>query len=280
VALAVQPVILQNMAQKRAFKGNGMLERFLYLIPKSKLGYRTHETTPLGFQAEQSYHSAVLRLLALGRHGEASVETQAQALTLSPFAMDNWQAFRKRIEYELRPCGKLAGCSGWGGKIAGLTLRLAGLLHLAEHFDDSTEISGGTMGDAIALAETLIEHAVYAFGLMGSDETTHIARQIFEWIQAQQRTEFTKSEVTRATRSIASITAEKRDRALHELIDRRILSEPERVQTRKPTLIFRVNPLVLQPEIVKKVKVETTSFTYSTNSQGANSFSGLSLSEE
>ena len=46
VVLTVQPVVMQNMAGKRAYLGKGVLERFLYVLPQSQLGYRTHNTPP------------------------------------------------------------------------------------------------------------------------------------------------------------------------------------------------------------------------------------------
>ncbi|MBN9542732.1 MAG: DUF3987 domain-containing protein [Alphaproteobacteria bacterium] len=44
ILMIVQPQILMNMQDKDSFKGNGFLERFLYLIPKSNLGYRSLNT--------------------------------------------------------------------------------------------------------------------------------------------------------------------------------------------------------------------------------------------
>jgi hypothetical protein len=61
--LTVQPVIVQRMGDARAFVGRGMVERFMWVLPQSLLGYRSHDTAPVSAATTQAYRQAIRRLL-------------------------------------------------------------------------------------------------------------------------------------------------------------------------------------------------------------------------
>lgn len=63
ITLTVQPVVIQNMMVKQAFKGNGLLKRFLYALPKSKLGYRTHDKPPVMPALQKAFNYKIKTLL-------------------------------------------------------------------------------------------------------------------------------------------------------------------------------------------------------------------------
>ena len=65
IVLVFQPQILLNIAGKQAFRGNGLLERFLFLLPESKLGYRNHNGPPMPLDITIKYHQLLERLLAV-----------------------------------------------------------------------------------------------------------------------------------------------------------------------------------------------------------------------
>lgn len=146
MVLTVQPTIIQNMGEKRAYVGNGFLERFLYLLPKSRLGYRTHNTPPIPKEVTEEYHEVIRNLLKaiaeLNRSTEMSTETEAigefkeanekTVLTLSPEALSDWKEFQQEIELQLRPGGAFYSLQGWAGKICGFALRIAAILHVVE----------------------------------------------------------------------------------------------------------------------------------------------------
>lgn len=163
--LTPQPIVIQNMSEKRAFIGNGMLERWLYVLLKPRLGYRTHDTPPVPKHIEQAYHEAIKKLLDIPTLMEDGVE-QTRVLTLSPDASKEWKEFQKTIEPMLRQHGKLALCQGWGGKLCGFVLRIAGLLHVAEHGQNNLTINKNSMANALELGALLIEHALATFSLM------------------------------------------------------------------------------------------------------------------
>ena len=45
--LSPQPDVLQGLASKPGFRGRGLLARFLFMLPVSKIGYRSGNTKPV-----------------------------------------------------------------------------------------------------------------------------------------------------------------------------------------------------------------------------------------
>lgn len=245
--LIVQPRIIQSMGERQAFRGNGMLERFLYVLPVSNLGYRTLDTAPVPDSVRIAYGQAVRRLLDIQPIVDERGQEQPQILTLAPDAGSLFTQLRHEVEAGLRPGGKLHGCLGWGGKLAGYSLRLAGLLHVAEHGAQIRVISGDTMERAVLLALLLIDHARAAFHLMGVDQAIEDARAVFDWIKACGKPMFRKTECLRALHGRFT-KAVRLAEALKVLADRNIVSGPESLITtpgKRTTTAFRVNPAVL-----------------------------------
>lgn len=173
------------MGEKRAYLGNGTLERFLYVLPKSKLGYRTHDKPPLSTTIENAYQEKIKGLL--NHFSSTDNSKQIHTLKLAAPALEDWRDFQAAIEEQLRPEGKFSSCQGWAGKICGFALRIAGLLHVAEHGSQNLIISDTTMANALQIAMILTEHATAAFGLMGIDQATQDAKTIFHWLQSRNR---------------------------------------------------------------------------------------------
>ena len=255
VVLTVQPAILQRMAEKTAFSGNGTLERFLYACPRSQLGQRTHQTPPVPVQIKQAYHARITQLLnhfaqsenlsLYGNHKNKSI------LTLQPAAYAAWHDFQINLEKELGEGGRLIHCPGWGGKLAGFTLRIAGLLHLADQTQNSNIITEATLKNAIAMARILIEHALAAFELMGADPAVEDAKILFRWMLAQKQSRLRQSDITRGVRNRKWRT-QRIQQALRVLQERHLISVPVPQLTRKPTLIYFINPKIRADDLSKE----------------------------
>ncbi len=240
IALVVQPAIIEKMGKKSVFLGNGSLERFLYVLPKSKLGYRSHNQPPVSAAMQAAYHAKITQLL----NQFLPAEKPIQLLQLSAEAQQLWQAFQGQIEIQLRPGGRLSSCQGWGGKISGFALRIAGVLHTAAYESQSLSIHETTMKNALEIAQALTEHALAAFGLMGADPAQADAQAIFDWIKNHQKRFFTRSEILLAMRNKKFSKAEYLLKALHVLQERNLISGPVKLPTRKPTTRYYVNPLI------------------------------------
>lgn len=244
IVLTVQPAIIQKMGERQAYLGNGTAERFLFLIPKSQLGYRTHDKPPVSAALQQAYSNQIKALLDIPKL-LVDQQEQSHLLTLSPEAKAAWQAFQARIEVQLRPEGKLVLCQGWGAKICGFALRLAGLLHVAEYSWHRLVIQEDTMVNALEIARLLTEHAIVAYGLMGADQALQDAKEIFQWLVARNQPSFTKTELTFALRHKKWGKAERSNKALAILAERNLISAPLKYMTRKPTITYFVHPAIL-----------------------------------
>ena len=266
--LLVQPRILQNMAEQHAFRGNGTLERFLFVLPKSTLGYRSHNGMPVSTAIEGDYKAVIDRLLALPPNivggkvvktlilvdGTSGPPTPAivggtavpYTLTLSPAASQAWSRFRDEVEPMLKPTGRLADATGWGAKLPGFTLRIAGLLHMSVIGTQSLEIDDATMKSAIDLAGRLIDHAIAARHLMGTDQAAEDAKLVFEWLKATRREEFTRTECLNAHPG-RLVSSKRMDALLTVLMDRNIIDAGEKLQKGgrgRPAREYRVNPQI------------------------------------
>ena len=82
----------------------------------------------------------------------------------------------------------------------GAMVRIAGLLHLAEHFDEgyARSISFETMMAAETLIECCTDNAPIAFGLMITDEVTAHAMAVLDWIERTGPARFTVLDAYRA----------------------------------------------------------------------------------
>ena len=246
VVLTVQPIVIQNMAGKKAYLGKGVLERFLYVLPKSHLGYRTHNTPPLSSELQAAYDHMIMTLLNSRPQRETSIPGEnRQIFSLSPEAHTLWRAFQMQLESELRPEGLLGSYPGWGGKLAGFALRLAGLLHVAEYGLVEQDIHAATMQNALRLVEVLRLHALTVFQWMCRDSASDDAQVVWQWIQNHNQGSFTQAEIRFALRNKKQGQSERLMKALTRLQERHLISPPVKLNTRKPTTLYRVNPLAL-----------------------------------
>lgn len=254
--LVVQPQIIRNMSDRKSFQGRGLFERFLYVLPQSRLGYRQLDQAPLPAVLTRQYRDAINALLNIAPANERGIE-YPHLITLSEEAKTLWRGFRREIEIQLRPDGKLSPCLGWGGKIVGFTLRLAALLHIAESFHKNLCIQPKSMDNAIAMARLLIDHALAAFGLMQECMADEDAQTILGWIVQQGESRFRRTDCLRKFHG--RFTSKKRfDEALAVLIDRCIISpvcKEITTERKRPTLYYEVNPKIVGKDF------QQTSFT-------------------
>lgn len=239
--LVVQPVIIQTMARKRALTGNGLIERFLFALPESKLGYRSHSTDPMPENISLKYNSTVRQLLDECLEIKDG-EQQRKILTLDPSALQEWKDFQKYIETQLRPSGRLYPIVSWGGKLCGYALRLAGLLHVMEHGTQHGIISKQTMKNALALAALIIDHTLAAFEMMSADKIVEKAKKVFDWIKATGEETFKQNDCNRALHGQFPKVDDLKN-TLNELTRRNIIGPPIKVKTGgRPSIIYNVNP--------------------------------------
>jgi hypothetical protein len=194
VGVSPQPDVLVSLKNKPGFRGRGLLARFLYALPSSRLGYRTLNPTPIPADIDARYRNGIRQLL------DYRPEVPLR-LTLTPSAYREWKDFQRALEPQFREGGQLENLKDWGGKLAGAAARLAGIYHMIEQAGNSTatvQLSKSTMEEAIELATRLISHAQQVFALMDRDPALDNAEKVVSWIARQGTPAFTVRDCFRA----------------------------------------------------------------------------------
>ncbi|WP_338449313.1 DUF3987 domain-containing protein [Niallia oryzisoli] len=178
IGIFAQPDILKDIPN--AFKGRGLMARFLYSLPKDFRGYRKIRPKDISIEVRNRYMKNVKRLLELPM-GEI------QRLTFSNEADYYIQSFQQEIEEKLREGSDLADIAEWGGKIVGQILRIAALLHIAENINSDTDIpqkiTVTTVAKAISTKKYFIGHAKASFGCMSLDKDLENAKYVLNKIK-------------------------------------------------------------------------------------------------
>ncbi|HZA21897.1 MAG TPA: YfjI family protein, partial [Dehalococcoidia bacterium] len=122
IILTVQPDVIADLASKKGFRGRGFLARWLYSLPKSRVGYRDIDAPPVADESRQMWDSMLRAILKLPVPKDGSIPV----ICLSPQAHTIFRAFRQEVEVELRPGEELDDLADWGNKLPGNVARLAG----------------------------------------------------------------------------------------------------------------------------------------------------------
>lgn len=245
-----QPYALQSRGASEAFRGRGLDARCLFLLPKSAVGSRNMEPSPIQALEKQAYHDHITTLLEIEQKHTDSGQLDPYILQLDTNAYSQWLEFACAVEKALGIGGELALMQDWGGKIRGNVVRLAGLLHCAQHHrPQDAQISGETMANACYLGTILIAHAKATYGLMGEDLSVRMAKHVLHWIQSTHQEVFSVRDCLIALRSTLK-TSEATQAALDDLETRDYIFKKESPQRqsagRPPSPRYMVNPLTHQ----------------------------------
>ena len=251
LGLAIQPGVFQDMAPaaKRKFRASGVFARFFFGLPASRIGKRDMgKRVEIPADLETRYRAQLLRLLEIQPRADAADgEDDEHVLQLSETARAIWVAFAQKIETEQAEGGPLESMRDWCAKLPGGALRVAGLLHVADHGAADAPISDLTMKRAIGLSMRLIRHAQAVFDLIDADPSADDAKTCWRWIVRQQHTEFQRSDLHRALHNRFT----KLDRliqALEILKGRNLIAGPYKGATTggRPPIYYRVNPQAMK----------------------------------
>jgi hypothetical protein len=243
-AYAMQPAVIEGLAENAAFRGRGLLARFLYAAPQSWIGRREIAPAPVSDSTREAFRQAVRALAEV--EGQFILKLTADALA----ALRAWEA---EIETMLGDGGQMEIMRDWGAKLAGATLRLAAVLHCVEH-GATGRIEGKTIAAAVEIGSYLIPHADAVLNLMQAKENSDDddARYVLRWIERHGRQEFTKSEAQHHGKRRFS-KADAIDPALAALTRRNYIRLRPAAATgpgRPSSPTYEVNPaaLTLKPE--------------------------------
>ena len=170
IALAVQPQVISDIMDNKDFRGRGLLARFLYSIPNTRVGSREYRTKPINPFVREQYEKLVYELLNIpDLTGFAE-----RIIKLSPEADILSEAYNQWIEHQL--VNELEDIEDWAGKLHGNTMRIAGILHVVKHRMNSVNVllSEDTMSAAIEIGKYYLEHSKAAFDIMGLSEPQEV----------------------------------------------------------------------------------------------------------
>ena len=243
--LAIQPEVARQLSQgpKKNFRGNGTLARFLYAIPKNNIGSRIiSNRKSISEEIKEAYDSGIFNLLDIVDKMYRE-ESESQTLMLTDEARDSWISFSQFIENQQGEGQVFEAIQDWTGKLPGAALRISGLLHIVEHGMEAQSINRAEMDNALDFCELLIEHARAFFESIASDEVTADAKYLLKWLSKQNQSFFKRRDCQQALRGRFR-RVDRRTKALELLTERNYLIGPEKLKTKKPTIIYKINPVI------------------------------------
>ena len=237
--LSIQPSVLDEIMTNATMTGRGLIARFLYASPPSRIGGRTFRTPPVPPDVSAAYRSLIFHLMALPYTDEP------QTLYLSEKAFDRMADYF--LEHERFLAGEGQAISDWASKYIGAVLRIAGLLHGAEMVDGEREISVATMNRAIQIGKYFLAHSGYAYSMMGTDLSIQKAKFVLAKLKKKNITIIKRSELFQMCRGKFFKKTEEIFPTL-ELLEAHgylRMEEPERQSVGRPADIkIFVNPAV------------------------------------
>ncbi|WBB97284.1 DUF3987 domain-containing protein [Solwaraspora sp. WMMA2059] len=244
LGLAVQPDVLRDIADMPGFRGKGLLARILFSLPENTVGRRRIGADPVPEPVVATYAANLATLVM-----SLAEWTDPAVLPLTPDANDRVMDIERAVEPRLAPGGAWSHVIDWGSKYTGAVVRIAGLIHLAEHLRDGwgKPVHADTIDRAALLGDYYAAHALAAFDDMGADRTSRHARHVLTWIERTTTTAFTKRELFRAVRSSQLPTVADLDPALSLLEMHGYIRQVDAPRTRAgggrpPSPSFLVHP--------------------------------------
>jgi replicative DNA helicase len=242
---------IRSLADTPEFRGRGLLARFLYSMPVSRVGGRDlAHARPMPDDIRDAYRAHVRHLLALEPGCDEKGQPTPRILSLSPSAWVRMQEFQEWIEPMLGEAGELGLLTDWGAKLPGAVLRIAGLLHLWQTPNESV-ISESTLTAALDIGRYLIPHAEAAFLEMGADRVTEDAEVVLSYIRKTGQAQLTKRDLFTTVARSRFKTVEDLDSPLNLLESHGFIrwaaQEEHTGRGRRPSPTFEVNPDVHTP---------------------------------
>lgn len=181
------------MGRNVVFAGRGVLAWFLHALPASTLGHRKIGADPVPPHVSEEY-AAQVDALARTLAGW----TDPAVLPLTPEAGKVLLDFEPRLEPRLAAAGDLQQLADWAAKLAGTTIRVAGLVHLAAltaPIAVRQPITAATMVGTVQVADYLTAHALAAFDVVGADPVLDDARAVLDHLAARRVEQFTRRDL-------------------------------------------------------------------------------------
>ncbi len=247
MGLTIQPSVITNICNNKTFKGRGLLGRFLYVMPKSNIGFRTFEEPPINVLTTEKFQEAIKKILEHPCIMKENLREQ-YALKFSLNGYSKWLEYAKTVETFMKEeIGHLSHITDWAGKLPGAIARICGLLHIMRYNSDCPwkfAISLEDVSSAIKIGHCLTNHALNVFDLIQEDNSMQLSRDIHQWIIAHKFKEFTRRECLRKFRRVkkADLTPALEILEEHEIIKSR--DKMTLTNKKKTKNFYDVNPFI------------------------------------
>lgn len=185
--LSIQPSVLDEIMSNTTMTGRGLIARFLYASPPSRIGNRAFRAQPVPPEVSAAYRSMIFHMMALPVDGEP------HTLHLSEKAFDLLADYFQ--EHEKFLAGEGQAISDWASKYIGAVLRIAGLLHCADIEDTEQDVSASTVSRAIQIGKYFLAHATYAYSMMGTDLSIQKAKFVLAKLKKKNVSVIKRSEL-------------------------------------------------------------------------------------
>ncbi len=168
-----------------------------------------------------NYGAAVRRLASIDEPGDGA----PWVLSLDGDARERFLAWQHEVEPMLGPDGRLASLTDWGGKLCGLTARLAAVLHLVAQDDPApwrVPVGIESIESAVGLARWAIPHAEAAVDLVVGDDEGPMAdaAYVLRWLRERSEPEVSRRDVHSHGRRRFDGDPDRLSKSLGVLIDR------------------------------------------------------------
>ena len=185
--LSIQPSVLDEIMSNTTMMGRGLIARFLYASPPSRIGRRVFRTPSIPAEVSAAYRDLIFRLMAL------PVSENTRTVHLSENGFDLLADYFQ--EHEKYLAGEGQAISDWASKYIGTVLRIAGLLHCADMENVNEEVTAATMGRAIQIGKYFLAHSTYAYSMMGTDLSIQKARFVMAKLKKKKVSVIKRSEL-------------------------------------------------------------------------------------
>lgn len=244
IGMLVQPHVVEGAANIPGARSSGLLGRWIFATPKSRMGHRQIETPALDTDAVAAWGDTIRHILEMPVRPENMpvVQVGEEARLI----LNSFRAWIEPLQEEI--VGRYAHMTDWTGKIAGTVLRLSGIYHVAAGRSVDEPISAETMTLAVTLARWACKHAEYVHRVWRTTAAVPGVEWILKWLRLRTADTFTRRDLTRSGCSRQDwYSAEAVDEALAELHRARwiaSISDVDAAGRRKATGKFIVHPIL------------------------------------
>lgn len=248
ISLAGQPYLWDSMISNPVFRNSGLLARFFYCFPKSKVGTRRYDSKSIDPIVVDNYNRLIDILLTRKFNAKPTAE---KFLKFDETAQQDFTDYYNNYIEKIQ-LTEFVNCKDWGGKYHGQILRLCCIIHCVKctiegKCPGDVLVDVNTLCNAIDIADYYKEQAIYAFSIGGVDNEILRAEKALEIIRAKRIREGFQSALLKKCRN--KIFSEPDDfyKALKLLEDYGYVAFDEReTGNHKSAVYVYVNPKVFE----------------------------------